>query len=196
MAITQNQCSGATSPVEDRDLADETKENVYEPVSAFHVVGCSWRDGCHRRRQRCPFARQMKAKHWNIASPSWRRESRSWKRNCNMSAWCRTPSMAWPGLTLSSKDAPFTSAAVAAIRRTAQQRIWLDRQPYPIPHRLALGLDCGIQRAADVRRPQPGGSHNLVVGPGHDYPSVGGVVFGQENSAGAGPLASVTGRVR
>jgi hypothetical protein len=36
-----------------------------------------------------------------------------------------------------------------------------------------------------------GGSHNLIVGPGHDYPSVAGVLFGQENSA-MGPLASVT----
>lgn len=37
-----------------------------------------------------------------------------------------------------------------------------------------------------------GGSHNLVVGPWHEYTNVGGATFGQENSA-KGPLASVVG---
>ena len=40
--------------------------------------------------------------------------------------------------------------------------------------------------------PSRGGSHNLIVGPGHNFSSVGGVLFGQENKVTA-PLASVTG---
>ena len=37
-----------------------------------------------------------------------------------------------------------------------------------------------------------GGSHNLIVGPRHNYPNVGGVVFGLENTA-SGLLATVIG---
>jgi hypothetical protein len=37
-----------------------------------------------------------------------------------------------------------------------------------------------------------GGSHNLVVGPRHTYPTVCGAIFGQENQT-TGPLSSVTG---
>ncbi len=40
--------------------------------------------------------------------------------------------------------------------------------------------------------PERGGSHNLIVGPGHDFTSVGSAVFGQENRA-TRPAASVTG---
>lgn len=37
-----------------------------------------------------------------------------------------------------------------------------------------------------------GGSHNLVIGPRHNYPSVCGMVLGQENSV-TGPLAAIIG---
>ncbi len=40
--------------------------------------------------------------------------------------------------------------------------------------------------------PERGGSHNLIVGPGHDFTSVGSAIFGQENRA-TKPAASVTG---
>ncbi len=36
------------------------------------------------------------------------------------------------------------------------------------------------------------GSHNIILGPGHDFTSVGSAVFGQENSA-AGPFSGVSG---
>src|SRR5439155_24510304 len=39
------------------------------------------------------------------------------------------------------------------------------------------------------------GSHNLVVGPGHSYPSFGGILGGSHNAT-AGPSSSVTGGFR
>jgi hypothetical protein len=64
-----------------------------------------------------------------------------------------------------------------------------------IPDTAPLGLGnliVGYNEQPLFSGPSRGGSHNLIVGPGHNYPSVNGVLFGQENSA-TGPLASVTG---
>lgn len=52
-------------------------------------------------------------------------------------------------------------------------------------------LILGYDEPADPPR-ERGGSHNLVVGPGHGYSSVGGIVAGEGNTVSA-PYAAVTG---
>jgi len=64
-----------------------------------------------------------------------------------------------------------------------------------IPDTAPLGLGnliVGYNEQSMFKSTGRGGSHNLIVGPGHNYPSVAGVVFGQENRA-KGPLSNVTG---
>jgi len=66
-----------------------------------------------------------------------------------------------------------------------------------IPETAPLGLGnlvLGYNEQPAKGVPSRGGSHDLIVGPGHAYPSVAGVVFGQQNSA-TGPLSSVTGGI-
>jgi hypothetical protein len=64
-----------------------------------------------------------------------------------------------------------------------------------IPDTAPLGLGnliVGYNEQPLSGDPTRGGSHNLIVGPGHNYPSAAGVVFGQNNSS-IGPLCIVSG---
>lgn len=77
---------------------------------------------------------------------------------------------------------------------TTDGTVDLDEQT-TIPDAVPVGLGnliVGYNEPPMEEDPERGGSHNLVVGPRHNYPSVGGVIAGQQNSVAA-PLATVTG---
>jgi hypothetical protein len=72
----------------------------------------------------------------------------------------------------------------------------INQAPIPDTEPLGLGnLIVGYNEQLPPNGLNRGGSHNFIVGPGHNYPNVGGGLFGQENSVN-GPLATVTGGIR